>query len=756
MGASVRYLRMPQSGFRVDFGRTGCRIRQAVVLLRLRVSCPNDPIDQRSSVISVRLLFLITAQIFASAAPEWVQRGPGQSACTKVRPHRGQWLTFAESDRNGILGRSWKSADSGRTWQENALPPDDLVDWAVVRMGDHDILFQITNGSASGKIREMARIDESGSQIVLWGVHGSNPFNSDPITKIGRFLLVFSDSGLQRSSDSGKTWSVVESCLSWGAASTKCPDRQFSAEQTLIASKGQAVAIQGDRIFVSTDTGATWSAQSAKFPNFSWKNAAFLPGTDSMLFSTSGAPRWFVLRSGGWDSGSVVAGWPNDSMHVSATTTDLVVVRDTVWAATARNLFYLDRSNRSWRQVAGALPSDGRIHRLADVDGQLLVTSTAWNAVRMVDGSFRRDVFPSHPRRQPLTSLAWFDDALFACGSNGCDRSSDSGRTWMDASIGMEGAGVVSMTNTGKHLLAATDGFGILVWEKNRWMSVAMEEIGTFLGRFNLVSKCVALGDSLLFVDPGRRETWLRPGAGKPWELVDSIGSEWSARTEGAWWTDHARSKDSLRRSVDGRLWENIASPFEARPHGVGDRLVLTGIWSNRRALREAGTFALDTMINLIPQGDVVAATKDGYGILSIEGVGLFPKSGESVFLPLPLEGGGGQSAYQAVGDRHFVANNTGLWSFNPNASIDGIRPRAMVGARLHGRTLEVQSALSEVLEIQWFEPSGRAGGAISQGVLVGSQSIELPIRQNGVVLIRIRSKGWEKTFRTVVAHRSF
>lgn len=703
---------------------------------------------------------LLLAPFFSAPSPDgWEQRAKPEYVGTDPRVYRGRLVVFTPTSDQFGLDERWESLDSARSWTRSTTSTTGAQIWQPVRIGNEEILFELRSNGTAG-LHDLVRTDANGARVVLNDLKFPGMTGLPVVEVVGRFAFTRTNSGLQKSSDGGRTWRVVGPCISTAdrspvACSLNWGDLYYDSPR-MVSLRERLVVYHRQRLWTSEDSGDSWKALPMGLNVSEAHRGSAASSSSSLFLSKAKGPLEIKVNSDSWDTVSQLSGWPRDSTGKFMTVQGLLRFKDTLWGLARRSLHFWDPVLSHWRPASLSAPESSTFLSLDTLYGNLCLRTNERLLFRTSTGIVRQAEWPSVPVQGGRTSLAWHAGKLFACSWSECAVSTDSGLTWTDASLGVEGTFVTNLASTSRGLIASTESFGILLWNGKAWTNSGLGGQPVFEdGKLYWVGELAHHGESLLFTQTWGTERWFQEKAGSPWVRADS-GLVGVAYGNGYWW---GRSDSgNLVRSQDALQWTAFDSPLRGTPRQVGQRMVLTA--GNPSATRDSGLawleedgWKVDRSVGPTGNGSIVAEWAGGLAVLTDQGIRLTGPGVTPQTFPIPYQRfAPWWGAVLAVGDRLFVASATGLWSRTSPASLRVDR-RWDPGHGIHlvDRSLLVPAQKEAPIHVDWFEPSGARLGRTIMGVEDQRTRLDLALPRSGLVFVRVRSGSMEKSFSMVL-----
>ena len=318
-------------------------------------------------------------------------------------------LYTATTDDNSFvlppINRIYKSTDEGNSWSQLFADTSNRYIFSMCVLGDN--IFASRAGS-------ILRSQDGG---VHWTSDSSIPASSiNTLATMGNSVLgSVAGKGIYRSTDSGNSWKPS----SKGLSVTKING---------FVQIGADIYALGEGIYRSSDSGATWSIVDSEFkPNvFSLcqVGSVFIAGTDTsgLLVSRDNGVSW-TRSITGMATGQIRGMTSTSSGLLASTTHGTYYTTDdgAHWASPdSLTSFGILTSSDSYPFI-----SDGNIARSPDNSSHVLVdTNFPYNIDRPTDGP-------------GATSIIQIGDTILAAAGYGVYRTTDMGKSWVDANEGL-------------------------------------------------------------------------------------------------------------------------------------------------------------------------------------------------------------------------------------------------------------------------------------------------------------------------------
>jgi len=278
------------------------------------------------------------------------------------------------------------------------------------------------------------------------------------------------------SNDSGSTWSAKESNRDWRAVAS-------SADGTkLVAVTNDDDAEISDEIYVSNDAGYTWFAVAdvEDVVRRGWTSVASSADGTKLVATTNGGLIYVSADSGDtWSAEAVNGSWT--SVASSANGTKLVA---TQWGS--KRIYESNNSGITWQVNGGTFPLDWS-HAASSADGEKVIAA----------GEGRVYVASTRSSESPFGLL--YDQIPNQPGNDG-----DFGRggNWKSVASSSDGSSLVAVEFGGQIWVSKDAGQSWTAKETNRdWLSVASSGDGT---------KLVAVVESgAIYVSGNSGDTWV-------------------------------------------------------------------------------------------------------------------------------------------------------------------------------------------------------------------------------------------------------
>jgi photosystem II stability/assembly factor-like uncharacterized protein len=161
-------------------------------------------------------------------------------------PDRKTLLATVHNQPRGLM----KSTDGGRTWKSLAKGlPEKTHPVTCAAIIDSKTYLVSAYGTAMGRLSGIFRSEDGGETWTK--VHVAGAAERPLVTSSGTIYWLLEGEGLSKSTDKGKTWSLVKG----------------KPQRTPIeAVRGQLVSADGGQVYSSADRGATWEACAPPAP----------------------------------------------------------------------------------------------------------------------------------------------------------------------------------------------------------------------------------------------------------------------------------------------------------------------------------------------------------------------------------------------------------------------------------------------------------------------------------------------------------
>jgi len=268
------------------------------------------------------------------------------------------------------------------------------------------------------------------------------------ITVSGTNLFVgTSGDGIFLSTNSGTSWTPVNTGLT-----------NINVNAFAVSGTNLFAGTEGDGVFRSTNNGTSWSATAALTTPYVYA-LAVSPAPAGNLFAGADGDGVFLSTNNGTSWTLVSSGLTNARIFaLSASGANL-------FAGTfGGGVFLSTNSGTSWTAASSGL-TNADVNALA-VSGTDLFASTAGGVFRSTNnGTSWTSANAGLPPGVPVLSVAVSDTNLFAgTDGNGVFRSTNSGTNWTAASTGLTNTVTWVLAVSGSYLIAGSNGDG--VWRR--------------------------------------------------------------------------------------------------------------------------------------------------------------------------------------------------------------------------------------------------------------------------------------------------
>ena len=265
------------------------------------------------------------------------------------------------------------------------------------------------------------------------------------------------------SSDSGATWSAKESDRGWRSVAS-------SADGTkLVAVDG------GGKIYISSDSGATWSAKES---DRNWNSVAS-SADGTKLFATVGGGQIYVSYDSGatWSAKAINKAWT--SISTTADGTKLIAT-----SSYTSQVYESYDSGLTWAANASTFPNDWLTSATSATTGQKLSSASGHIYFSYYSDYYGFDVYEEFANQPGVVDPTW-----------------GPGGTWVSLASSADGTKLVALDRGGQIWITNDSGANWSAKESNReWQSVASSADGTKL--------VAAVGNGPIFISSNSGETW--------------------------------------------------------------------------------------------------------------------------------------------------------------------------------------------------------------------------------------------------------
>jgi hypothetical protein len=370
-------------------------------------------------------------------------------------------IVFAGLDGGGLL----KSTDLGKTW-EHVDSVNNFVNYLMVKNG---VIYAGLYRSTDNGLSWVAPNSESGYYVTGLATIGGNIFAG---TGYGSGVIV--------STDDGTSWKQTNSGLveTWGS------DPWI---YDLAASGARLFATTRHGLFVSSDTGRTWTITNVRNVG-TWVYSIVSDG--GTLYA--GTDQGFFLST---DNGS---DWIATSTGLTSYEVYCIARLDSIlFVGTTKGVFRSSDEGKNWQSVNKGLDSQATSVKSLAVKGSDIFATGSHNVYKSSNAGESWVALDSGFTMFDVGSLLAAGGNLFAGAINGVFRSTDDGGTWVPIDSGLTDKYITALLYDGGKLFAGTYLHGVfcLTNEGATWSSLP------FVGLSNQhVYSLAAFRDSILFV----------------------------------------------------------------------------------------------------------------------------------------------------------------------------------------------------------------------------------------------------------------
>ncbi len=516
-------------------------------------------------VLGNKLLCLTASGVLRStdSGTSWTVANTGLTAQPNVLVAIGNQL-YLGCNRGLFVSR-----DTGVSWQEiNIHSPEPDVD-AITRSGENLVVGSILdsvflsrdggqNWEAVFPLTVMcfdsigallfAAVDVGG--IYCSSDHGVNWQHVSPTrwaTRAFRIgsgnLLLSTDTGFFRSSDSGHTWEPANRGLPSGVVYA------LASAGTMLYSSPY-----GHGLYVSSDTGADW--RSAGDTGLATSNISdilpdggnlYIGSVDGLFHSTDHGTHWTVH---------------NPQSTVCADVHRLDSADGKLYASTANGVFVTSDSGGRWSQDTDGM-GDVSITAVAAVDGMLFAGSSSKGVFVSEDSGRHWNALDTGRFPAPdIATIAASDGTLYVASQSGVFLSTDDGVSWRNPHHAPYGA--ISVAHVGDHLIAGTS-LGTLYYSLDSgttWQTSLTSPISAN-------SQVLVVDSGIVYAGTAGEGLWQSTDSGVTWEAPADPPVNWNitALTCADGLLFAGTSNGAIYSSKDrGVLWTYSGSGF---PNGI-------------------------------------------------------------------------------------------------------------------------------------------------------------------------------------------
>jgi photosystem II stability/assembly factor-like uncharacterized protein len=343
----------------------------------------------------------------------------------------------------GTGSNIYASTDAGKSWVTESADLNYMEVTSIQPIGNKIIagtyssgLFISTDAGASWNS------DDSG--LVRTNVTGFALLGSEIFARCEQPIVGENEGSVYSLNHDGYSWKYLTDSL--------MKSHWYNAVYSIAASDGDVFAVDENRIFVSHDSGMTWSTC------FTSQNQGFLAlyPTPDGLFATTG--------NGIYESDDDGDTWSSANTGIAANDAYMLTIAQgpsAIYCGSSDGAVYFSSDNGgTWNNITPPHSTEN-IEAIACAAGNIVVGGTQGLFVSSDNGMTWR---VESLNKYPISSLLAVGSNVFAGTPGGIYVSTDGGNTWSSQNQGLATLSVNALVVQGSDLYAGTEGGG--VWHR--------------------------------------------------------------------------------------------------------------------------------------------------------------------------------------------------------------------------------------------------------------------------------------------------